>query len=94
MTTLLKLTVNKTIGKNLHNLPNTGTEKCGRNRVCLRVCLRQEVVCTNHFLSFSLVANRVLLIWLDSNKTLKAVQVYARTTASGDGEIEKFYDEL
>ncbi|VDP06693.1 unnamed protein product [Soboliphyme baturini] len=37
---------------------------------------------------------RVLLLRLDSNKTLRIVQVYAPTTASDDDEVEEFYAEL
>ena len=36
----------------------------------------------------------VLLLRLDSNKTIKIVQVYAPTSASDDDEVEEFYHDL
>ena len=36
----------------------------------------------------------VLLLRLDSNKTIKIVQVYAPTSASDDDEVEEFYQDL
>ena len=36
----------------------------------------------------------VLLLRLDSNKTIKIVQVYAPTSPSDDDEVEEFYHDL
>lgn len=58
----------------------TRTQVCGRNQVCRR----QVVVSMNHFLLVSLSTNRCVFLLLDSNKTLRVVQVYTTTTANDE----------